>query len=119
VRIWDLDPARLCRQHLLGEHRELHAVWAVITEGKAGYARHPETLRWRGKLRALYARHERLAREMDRRGYAHASPLDRRLARGRATQDVFVDPPRRQLRLLRAKGCPCVTSSAAPRARAR
>jgi hypothetical protein len=107
MRIWDLPPSRLCRQHLLGEHRELHAVWTVITEGKAGYARHPETLRWRGKLRALYARHGRLAAEMSRRGYAHASPLNRSLASGRGVQDAFVDPPRRQMRLLRAKGCAC------------
>jgi hypothetical protein len=26
VRIWDLDAAELCDQHLLGEHRELHAI---------------------------------------------------------------------------------------------
>jgi hypothetical protein len=24
MRIWDLPPERLCRQHLLGEHREGH-----------------------------------------------------------------------------------------------
>ena len=24
MRIWDVDPALLCRSHLLGEHRELH-----------------------------------------------------------------------------------------------
>jgi hypothetical protein len=107
MRIWDLAPSRLCRAHLLGEHRELHAIWTVITQGRAGYARHPETMRWRGRLRALFARHERLVEEMARRGYAHRSPLDRRRARGSARQDAFVDPPRRQVRLLRAKGCPC------------
>jgi hypothetical protein len=107
MRIWDLSPSRLCRQHLLGEHRELHAVWTVITKDKAGYAHHPETLRWKGKLRALYARHQRLAAEMRRRGYSHASPLDPSLASGRSTQDAFVDPPRRQEELLRSKGCDC------------
>jgi hypothetical protein len=107
MRIWDLAPARLCRQHLLGEHRELHAVWSVITQEKTGYARHPETLRWKGKLRALYARHQRLAAEMSHRGYSHASPLDRSLASGRAAQYVFVDPLRRQEELLRSKGCDC------------
>lgn len=107
MRIWDVSPRILCRQHLLGEHRELHAIWAVLTEGKKGYSRHPETLRWKGKLKALFLRHERLVAEMGRRGYTHASPLDRRRALGSARQTAYVDPPRRQLRLLRAKPCPC------------
>ncbi|HKR54732.1 MAG TPA: pyrimidine dimer DNA glycosylase/endonuclease V [Gemmatimonadales bacterium] len=107
MRIWDLSPRRLCRQHLLGEHRELHAIWAVITGGRKGYAHHPETLRWRGKLRALRARHERLVDEMGRRGYSHFSPLDVRLATGSARQRAYVDSPADQVRLLRKKACPC------------
>lgn len=107
MRIWDIDPALLCRAHLLGEHRELHAVWNVHTLGKTGYARHPETLRWQGKLRALYARHEALVGEMERRGYRHGSPLDPALATGSPEQTLFVDPPARQIELLRAKPCPC------------
>ena len=46
-------------------------------------SRHPETLRWVGKLAALFARHDALVEEMDRRGFTHRSPLDRRLAKGR------------------------------------
>jgi hypothetical protein len=107
MRIWDLPPEVLCRQHLLGEHRELHAIWTVLTNGKTGYAKHPETLRWRGKLAALHRRHDALVAEMARRGYQHASPLDAELATGAATQDVYVDPPDEQRRLLRAKGCAC------------
>jgi hypothetical protein len=107
VRIWDLDPACLCRGHLLGEHRELHAVWAILTEGKRGYRNHPETRRWEGKLAALYRRHEALVAEMGRRGWRHASPLDPALATGAAVQDVYVDPPAGQRELLRAKGCGC------------
>jgi len=107
MRIWDLAPRRLCRPHLLGEHRELHAVWSVLTRGLAGYSRHPETLRWKGKLRALYRRHAELVEEMSRRGYDHRSPLDPSLARGRAVQDSYVDPPLAQVRILRAKGCAC------------
>ena len=84
MRIWDLPPEQLCRAHLLGEHRELHAVWVVLTEGRAGYRIHPETRRWEGRLAALHARHEALVGEMQKRGYRHASPLDRRLATGSA-----------------------------------
>jgi hypothetical protein len=107
LRVWDLSPRLLCRQHLLGEHRELHAIWTVLTRGKKGYAHHPETLRWRGRLKALYLRHERLVDEMNRRGYRHASPLERKLAIGKSHQDLFVDPPARQRLLLRKKGCGC------------
>ncbi len=107
MRIWDLPPEQLCRQHLLGEHRELHAIWAVLVGGKSGYARHPETMRWRNKLAALYLRHEQLVAEMENRQYQHKSPLDKELATGSPVQDVQVDTIARQLELLRSKGCDC------------
>ncbi len=111
MRIWDIPHRRLCRSHLLGEHRELHAVWSILTRGKKGYSRHPETLRWRGRLKALFLRHERLVLEMRRRGYRHCSPLDRRLATGRPVQDRRVDSPARQLEILKAKGCRCAAGA--------
>ncbi len=107
MRIWDLSPRILCRAHLLGEHRELHAIWSVITRNRKGYSRHPETLRWKGRLRALFQRHEALVLEMSRRGYDHQSPLDPRRARGAVRQTIYVDPPARQRVLLRKKGCDC------------
>ncbi len=107
MRIWDLEPERLCRQHLLGEHRELHALWVILTDGRKGFAHHPETKRWRGKLRALYRRHERLAAEMGRRGYRHATPLPAALATGLAEQKEFKDSPAAQARILKARGCGC------------
>jgi len=107
VRIWDVDPELLCRNHLLGEHRELHAIWTVLTQDRTGYRNHPETKRWVGRLAALHARHESLVVEMARRGYRHASPLDALLATGEALQTVWVDSPERQMELLRDKPCPC------------
>ena len=107
MRIWDLPPKKLCRAHLLGEHRELHAIWSVLVKGKKGYARHPETLRWKGKLRALYGRHDALVIEMSNRGYRHRSPLAKREATGSAKQTVYVDRPRAQIVILRSKGCQC------------
>lgn len=107
MRIWDLPPEGLCRNHLLGEHRELHGLWNVLTRGLHGYSRHPETLRWVGKLAALYLRHEVLVSEMERRGYRHASPLDRQLATGLAIQTVYVDTPDAQRAILARKGCGC------------
>lgn len=110
MRIWDVDPHRLCRQHLLGEHRELHGLWNILVEGKTGYARHPETRRWEGKLAALHARHEQLVAEIERRGWRHRSPLPAELASGRSVQDVFIDAPDAQLEILRRKGCDCTTA---------
>ena len=102
-----MDPVRLCRAHLLGEHRELHGLWNILTQGKRGYARHPETRRWEGRTRALFKRHEALVEEMLRRGYRHASPLDATLAVGPEEQTSFVDSPEDQIARLRAKPCPC------------
>ena len=107
MRIWDVSPIKLCKDHLLGEHRELHAIWTVITENKKGYSKHPETIRWIGKLGALYLRHELLVIEMKRRGYNHHSPLDKKNAIGKSKQDVFVDSPGKQVQILRQKGCKC------------
>jgi Pyrimidine dimer DNA glycosylase len=112
VRIWDLDPGALCDRHLLGEHRELHAIWTILTDDRRGYARHPETMRWRGRLAALYARHEAEVAEMTRRGFRHASPLDRRLATGAAEQTEQVDAVDAQRARLAAAGCGCLLGCA-------
>jgi hypothetical protein len=108
MRIWDIAPKQLCKNHLLGEHRELHAIWTILTNHKKGYAHHPETLRWKNKLSALYLRHEVLVHEMKRRGYNHYSPLDKRRATGSAVQDVFVHSVQEQKRILRSKKCACI-----------
>jgi len=107
MRIWDIRPAKLCRNHLLGEHRELHAIWAILTKNKSGYSHHPETLRWKGKLKALYLRHELLVRELERRAYRHKSDLQRRFATGSAKQDQFIDSPKEQLNIIKRKKCAC------------
>ncbi|MBM3243957.1 MAG: pyrimidine dimer DNA glycosylase [Candidatus Omnitrophica bacterium] len=107
MRIWDIEPGKLCRSHLLGEHRELHAIWKILTCGKKGYSHHPETLRWKGKLKALFLRHDKLVDELKRRGYRHNSLLDKSYAIGCARQDVFIDSIQRQLSILNKKGCAC------------
>ncbi len=109
MRVWDVDARLLCRKHLLGEHRELHGLWNIITKhGRVGgYANHPETRRWVGKAAALYKRHEELVAEMTRRGYRHNSPLDRRLADGDARQDALLHTVEEQREILRAKPCEC------------
>jgi hypothetical protein len=108
MRIWDLPVENLCRDHLLGEHRELHALWVILTEDRPAYRRHPETRRWEGRLLALHARHERQAAELARRGWRHHSPIDPAPAQGSAAvQSELVDPISIQVARLRAKGCGC------------
>ena len=109
MRVWDVPPEELCRKHLLGEHRELHGLWNIITQNKRGYSKHPETLRWYGKSKALLKRHDELVAEMERRGYKHNTPLQLELATGSEFQLEFVDSIEEQRRLLKDKHCDCYT----------
>ena len=79
----------------------------ILTQGKKGFARHPETARWRGKLQALYRRHEALVVEMGRRGYRHHTPLPEAQATGLARQDEYKDTPAAQVEIIKGKGCGC------------
>jgi hypothetical protein len=112
VRVWDqVDPALMCRQHLLGEHREVHGLWNAIRrihagEERVGYANHPETRRWLMHPQALLIRHERLRFEMHERGYRHESPLRLFLVRG-VCSTRQPEPLDDQAAALRAKGCAC------------
>jgi len=105
MRVWDVAPRLLCPAHLLGEHREIHAVFAVIAHGSEGYSRHPETRRWVGKLPALAVRHADVADEMRSRGYRHLSPM--RATRGSLVQRSRLLSRDGQLARLAAKPCPC------------
>jgi len=107
MRIWDIPPDKLCRNHLLGEHSELHAIWSILTKGKKGFAHHPETLRWRGRLRALYLRHGKIVQEMKKRGYNHYSPLDVRFDTGKSIQNQFVNSYKEQINILKKRKCGC------------
>jgi hypothetical protein len=109
MRVWDIQPKHLCRKHLLAEHRELHGLWNILTihGGKGGYSRHPETLRWVGKLKALYNRHEALVKEFSRRGYQHYSPLNKKFAKGGGGQKVFLNTLIEQKQILQGKNCKC------------
>jgi hypothetical protein len=102
MRVWDIHPGFLNRQSLLGEHREIHAIHAIVSQQKKGYSRHPETLRWRDHLPALWLRHEQVVAEMLLRGFNHFSPLP-----APRTEiiwpGVFIDAPDRQFSLLAGK----------------
>jgi hypothetical protein len=82
-------------------------MWRIITENKKEHSKHPETLRWNGKLKAMYLRHELLVNEMNFSEYYHKSPLDKRKATGKSNQDVFIDDPLKQITILKNKKYDC------------
>ena len=110
MRVWDIHPKHLCRKHLLAEHRELHGLWNILTKhkGKGGYSRHPETLRWVGKQKALYLRHQALVQEFSRHEYTHHTPLNKKLAVGSGSQKTFLNTIREQRVILKQKPCACL-----------
>lgn len=74
MRMWMIQPNKLCRQHLLGEHFEIHkAVGNLRHSGKW-----TKSLTQRGFLEPqnFLSRHDTLVKEMQRRGFTHNSPLD-------------------------------------------
>jgi len=68
MRMWMVNPKIMCRQHLLGEHVEIHMFVGTLSRGKSvkGYLE-------KGLLEVhnLYWRHEELVEEMKRRGTVH------------------------------------------------
>ena len=79
----------------------------MIINKKKGYSYHPEILRWVGKLKALYLRHDKLVEEMLKRGYLHKSPLLLKFAKGASRQDTFLVSIREQSQILKNKKCRC------------
>lgn len=71
-RMWMVDPARMCRKHLVAEHHECHVFLGRFVKGLKvdGYVKsnllEPE---------ALVERHDALVAEMQARGYGHSSPM--------------------------------------------
>jgi hypothetical protein len=75
VRIWAVPVSELDRQHLLGEHGELHCIVGALLGKYKSYRNHPETIRFQNRIEQLYSRHDRQVTEMQKRGYKHKSPL--------------------------------------------
>lgn len=72
MRMWLVNPEKMCQKHLCGEHVEMHMFLGAINKGTKmdGYIKNNLF-----EPRYLHKRHEELANEMIRRGYKHKSPL--------------------------------------------
>lgn len=107
MRVWDTHPGYLSRNSLLGQHAEIHALISVICNDKKAYGSHPETLRWKGRLQELAIMHEFTVKEMQLRGFRHASPCPSGIP-GNSCDTLpgrreYVDHPAQQIELLREK----------------
>lgn len=72
MRMWCVPTVLLCRNHLLGEHNELHKLVGSINKGKnlKRYISNKFIC-----FRRIHRRHEQLVKEFERREYNHKSPL--------------------------------------------
>ena len=71
MRMWMVPPEMMCKNHLLGEHLEIHMFVGAINKNKniKGY------LNGLLEFDSIESRHNELAIEMIKRGYNHNSPL--------------------------------------------
>ena len=74
MRMWNIKPELMCNQHLLGEHFEIHKLIGNLRNSRTW----GESLARRGFLEPQNAlkRHDKLAKEMSKRGMNHKSELD-------------------------------------------
>lgn len=72
MRMWMVDPRKMCDQHLLGEHVELHMLVGTLVRKKsvAGFVANKLI-----EVHNIRRRHAQLVIEMTRRGMKHQSPL--------------------------------------------
>lgn len=73
MRMWMVKPELLCRQHLNGEHGELHKfLWTFKAKYKVKGRIKPFV---QIQLSSYKQRHDELAKEINKRGGKHKSPL--------------------------------------------
>lgn len=74
TRMWMLPTKILCRNHLLGEHKEIHQLVGALRKGRMnvimGHVRLGQV-----QTRSIESRHNELVDEMLSRKYNHKSPL--------------------------------------------
>lgn len=73
MRMWMVDTRIMCRNHLLGEHVEIHMFNSVLGKGHKvdGYLMNNLL-----EISSLKTRHDALVLEMKERGYNHNSPFN-------------------------------------------
>jgi hypothetical protein len=87
MRMWMIPASLLCRQHLLGEHSEIHKHRHNFVKGHKMNGR-------RGQIDPcnMQSRHDELVVEMLQRGYKHESPYAQPDLSAYDFDDWHVDP---------------------------
>lgn len=73
MRMWNVNPRFMCREHLLGEHLELHMLANSLRQGARV---RPLVAHGLVEPYNVQGRHALVAAEMAARGYAHRTPMD-------------------------------------------
>lgn len=73
MRMWMINPELLCKNHLLGEHSEIHKHKNVFVKH---YSIKKRVERKQIQPEAMKSRHDELVVEMKRRGYNHNSEYE-------------------------------------------
>jgi hypothetical protein len=73
MRMWMINPKMLCRQHLLGEHGELHKWLPWFEKGRKVHGRFYPVVQI--QFNGYKERHDLLALELLLRGWNHGSPI--------------------------------------------
>lgn len=74
MRMWMVDPKRLCNKHLLGEHGEIHKHRHNFVKGHSVKGRLSPVVQIEPS--SMQSRHDELAEEMLKRGMNHKSPYE-------------------------------------------
>jgi pyrimidine dimer DNA glycosylase len=102
MRMWMVDPRKMCDQHLLGEHVELHMLVGSLRKKKTltGFLDGGLV-----ELHSIRTRHAELVIEMKSRGFRHASPLPpfRAKRAGKVSIQLNLQELARRCRACRAK----------------
>lgn len=74
MRMWMIDPKKMCNKHLLGEHGEIHKFRHNFVKKHNMSGR----LKYHSQIDPVLMgyRHDQLSKEMSRRGMNHKSPYE-------------------------------------------
>lgn len=104
MRIWTIQPNKLCKNHLLGLWREALGCYQIITQDKSGYSNHPQTKQYADCPEKLHKVMSNVRQEMLNRGW-NPKPLPERVEYG--GKEKVWQTNEEQLKVLKDKGCEC------------
>jgi hypothetical protein len=107
MRVWDLDPKKLCLKHLMKEHADIHVVWNILTEKNKKKFVHVEIKRWIGKEKALFNRHALIVDELLSRGLTHMTELIGLPENSIEIQDEIINTKTEQKNTIKMTDCKC------------